>query len=113
MTIEAFIIQYLNRTLDGVPAHGLVPAKRPKEFVVLERTGGSIENHLHHSMFVTDCYAPTLEQAQILSEEVITAMLNLHREGRVTNVSVNSVYNDTDTETHEYRYGVLFDIAHR
>lgn len=113
MTIEAFIIRHLNDELDGVSAHGLVPANRPDTFVVLERTGGSIENFLHHSMFVADCYAPTLEQACILSEKVITVMQQLSSKGRVTDVSVNSAYNDTDTETHEYRYGVLFDITHR
>lgn len=113
MTIEAFIIKHLNEELGGVNAHGLVPPDKPDTFVVLERTGGSIENFLHHSMFVTDCYAKTLEQACILSEQVIAAMQRLPLKGRVTNVSVNSAYNDTDTETHEYRYGVLFDITHR
>lgn len=113
MTIESFIIQHLNQSLDEVSAYGLVPAERPNTFVVLERTGGTIEHFLHHSFFVTDCYGETLEEAVNLSEKVIEAMKTLPLHGRVTHVSINSIYNDTDTETHEYKYGVLFEVTHR
>ena len=112
MIIEALIIQHLNSKLDGVKAHSLVPANRESKFVVIERTGGSINNYIKSGMFVADCYAQTMEEAAELCEDVISAMSGLIEYNDVASVRLNSHYNDTDIASHEYRYGALFEVTY-
>lgn len=111
MIIESLIINHLNNNL-SVEAHSLIPANKPDSFVVVERTGGNINNHIKSGMFVTDCYAQTMEAAAELCEAVIAAMENLNIYNEVASVRLNSHYNDTDTASHEYRYGALFEVTY-
>ena len=112
--IEKLIVDHLNEGLEGIKAHSLIPAKRKAPFVVVERTGGSIENHIRIGLFVADCYGSSLLEAAELCESVIELMLQLPEEhgGEVSAVRVNSHYNDTDTELHEYKYGALFEVTY-
>ena len=112
MIIEALIINHLNDELTGVAVHSLVPANRPDSFVVIERTGGSIDNLIKRGMFVADCYASSMTGAAALCEEVIVAMMKLPEHNEVASVRLNSHYNDTDTALHEYKYGALFEVTY-
>lgn len=110
--IERLIIDHLNNGLDGVEAHFLIPNRRPRSFVVVERTAGSTENHIKQGMFVADCYGPSVLDAAELCEQVIALMENLVIHDEVASVRLNSHYNDTDTALHEYKYGALFEITY-
>lgn len=109
--IEQIIIEYL--TQKGYRAFLEVPSKRPEEFVVVERTGGSQSNLVNESGIVVDSYAQTLVGTVELNSRVIADMLDITQFTNViTHVGLNSTYNDTDTATKEYRYGALFDFTH-
>lgn len=110
--IEELIINHLNEGLSGVCASAMIPAVRPALFVTVERTGGSIENHVKQGMFVTDCYAGSVLDAALLCETVILLMETLPEHDEVASVRLNSHYNDTDTELHEYKYGALFEVTY-
>lgn len=112
MMIEKLIIDHLNNGLDGIEAHALIPNRRPRSFVVVERTGGAIEDHIKQGMFVADCYAPSVLDAAGLCEQVIELMQSLVTHDEVASVRLNSHYNDTDTALHEYKYGALFEITY-
>ena len=112
MIIESLIINHLNTGLVGVEAHSLIPNHRPDSFVVVERTGGNIENHIKYGMFVTDCYGKTPLDAAELCETVISLMESLVEHDEVSSVRLNSHYNDTDTALHEFKYGALFEITY-
>ena len=110
--IESLIISHLNNGLNGVQAHALIPNDRPGSFVVIERTGGNIENLIKQGMFVADCYGSTVLEAAQLCENVIELMMGLPEHKEVASVRLNSHYNDTDTALHEYKYGALFEITY-
>lgn len=112
MIIESIIINHLKDGLDGVEVHSLVPSNRPQTFVVVERTGGSIENLIKQGMFVADCYAPTMEKAAELCEQVIEQMMTLPVHNEVASVRLNAHYNDTDTALHEFKYAALFEVTY-
>ena len=110
--IEELIIKHLNDGLNGVQAHALIPNPMPETFVVIERTGGNIENLIKQGMFVADCYATSVLGAAQLCENVIELMMSLPEHHEVASVRLNSHYNDTDTALHEYKYGALFEITY-
>lgn len=110
--IEALIINHLNAGLTGVQAHALIPHNKPRTFVVIERTGGSIDNLIKQGMFVADCFAPSVLEAAQLCENVIELMMSLTDHNEIASVRLNSHYNDTDTALHEYKYGALFEITY-
>ena len=112
MIIEKVIVDHLNEGLDGVQAHVTIPNRRPDSFVVVERTGGNIENHVKYGMFVTDCYGPSVLAAADLCDTVISLMESLIEHDEVASVRLNSHYNDTDTALHEFKYGALFEITY-
>ena len=112
MIIEAIIIKHLNDGLEGITVHSLVPADRPDSFVIIERTGGSIENLIKRGLFVVDCYAPSMADAAELCEDVIALMMTLPEHDEVASVRLNSHYNDTDTALHEYKYGAMFEVTY-
>lgn len=111
MTIEQLIVKHLNDAL-SVPAYGDVPHDHPVSYCTVERTGGGIDNRLRTAMITIDIYGSSMVAVQNLNEEVLAAMDRLVEHNMVASCRLNSNYNDTNTETKEYRYGALFDIVH-
>jgi hypothetical protein len=80
---------------------------------VIEKTGGSQDNHINSSTFAIKSYAPSMYEAAVMNEEIKALMLDgLITLGEIAKVSLNSDYNFTDTETKTYRYQAVFDIVH-
>ena len=44
--IEEVILEYLNKRLN-VAAYMEMPERNQKQFVLIEKTGSSVENHIH------------------------------------------------------------------
>lgn len=111
MTIEQVLIKYLSDKL-SVPVY----AERPKSkdltasYVLIERTGSGIENHIKNATIAIQAYGATMEKAMLLNDEVIDAMDSIESNENVFTARLNSSYNYTDTTTKEYRYQSVFDI---
>ena len=88
------------------------PSSSPKKFVVIEKTGSSLMNHLYTSMVAVQSYAASMYDAAELNYEVINAMMDLVTINEVSKVVLNSDYNFTDTSTKQPRYQAVFDITH-
>lgn len=111
--IEVVVRKYLETALDGIPVKTEVPKNPPVKFCIVEKTGGTIEEHIKHSTVVVQSYGQTLQEAAELSEEVVTLMCyGLVGLEEVSKVSLNSEYNYTDTQEKKYRYQAVFDIVH-
>lgn len=110
--IEAVILNYLSTQLNPVPVYMEIPATHPDKFVVIERTGGSISNHLHESTFAVQSYGPSLYEAASLDEQVVEELLAAVSLDEISSSRLNSHYNYTDTSTKRYRYQAVFDISH-
>lgn len=111
MTIEQLIVSHLSEEL-SVPVYGEVPHDAPESFCTVERTGGGVNDRLRTAMITIDMYAASMVDVQDLNEDVLEAMDSLVTHDMVASCRLNSNYNDTDTQTKEYRYGALFDITH-
>ena len=109
--IEKIILDYLTDALT-VPVYMEIPASPPGSFVVIEKTGSSVENRLWSAMFAIQSYGPSMYAAASLNEEVKAAMLDAVVLDDITSVDLNSDYNFTDTGTKRYRYQAVFDIFH-
>lgn len=109
--IEKTLLDYLIEKLH-IPVFCEVPENVPDTYVILERTGGSVNNHLKESTFAFKSYAPTLLDAATLDASVIDALLASPSLAAISAARLNSHYNFTDTTTHEYRYQAVFDFVH-
>lgn len=107
--IEKTVLDYLNKALD-VPAYMERPVDVPKRFVLLEKTGGSVENHIKNATFAIQSHAESLYQAALLNEKVKEAMDNIVSTEDIGRSELNSDYNFTNTTRKEYRYQAVYEI---
>ena len=104
------LLSFLNANLDVN-----VYAESPKEltnYVLLEQTGSSRNNHITTTTIAIQSYGAALLDAMILNGEVETAMKDFAQLNRVTRVELETDYNFTDTETKQYRWQAVYDITH-
>lgn len=111
MIIEQLIVDYLRSRLD-IPAYLQEPAKVPASYVLVEKTGGSRQEHICTAQLAIQSYGKKMLQAAELNEEVKAAMEDAVELKEVSRVSLNSDYNFTDTETKRFRYQAVFDLVH-
>lgn len=109
--IELIVYEYLNRVLD-VPAYMEMPTNPPDEFVLIEKTGSGLENHLFSAVFAIQSHAESLYVAAALNESVKEVMPGLAEHAEVASCRLNSDYNYTDGSTKDYRYQAVFQIYH-
>lgn len=107
--IEVIVLNYLNSTL-RVPAYMEVPVDAPAEYVLLEKTGSSVENCIETATITVQSYANTLFQAASLNEEVKEAMKDIVSLREIMGVELNSDYNFTDATKKKYRYQAVFEL---
>ncbi len=109
--IEKVIIDYLKNQL-AVPVYMEVPEIPDERFVVIEKTGSSLSNHIFTALIAIQSCAPSLFEAAELNEAVKQAMLGAVELNDICRVDLNSDYNFTNTAQKQYRYQAVFDITH-
>lgn len=108
--IEKIIYDYL--ISKNIPAYMQIPADPPEEYVLIEKTGSRKRNHIKSATIALQSYAGSLYSAAMLNEEVKDAMDEAIALNGISNTSLNSDYNFTDTNTKKYRYQAVYDITH-
>lgn len=109
--IEKIILDYISEELPDVPCYMERPEKKPDgEYILLEKTGSSLSNHLPRATFAVQSYAPTLLQAAELNEEVKAVLLNAAVLSDISGVYLQNDYNYTNTTTKQPRYQAVFDF---
>lgn len=110
--IETVLRDYLRSQLD-VPVYLEIPKGGiPASYVVLEKTGSGVTNHIRRATFAFQSVAPTMLQAAELNRQVISAMEDAVALPEVARSHLNSDYNFTDPEKKYYRYQAVFDLVH-
>lgn len=109
--IEKTVLDYLSDKLT-VPVYAEVPEDVPASYVIIEKTGGGMENQIWTATLAIKCVAASLFYAAELNDAVIAAMLGIADDANVSKCSLNSNYNFTDTRTKEYRYQAVFDLVY-
>lgn len=111
--IETIIYNYLSGLELSAPVYTEVPEDLPSTFYLIEKTGGTIENHISKSTIAIQSYGESLYEAIQMNEEIKEVMIyGLINDNEVASISLNSDYNYTDTTTKQYRYQAVFEIVH-
>lgn len=88
------------------------PEDPPAEYVLLEKTGDSRENHIWTATMAIQTYAGSLYRAAVMAEEAAGAVEDAIELNAITHAEINSIYNDSDRLTKEYRYQVVAVIVY-
>lgn len=90
------------------------PVKKPSEYVLVEKTGSSdAGDGLYSSLYAFKSYSTSMYKASNLNEKVKAAVMDMPQNiPGITDATLNSDYNFTDTDTRRYRYQSVFDIIH-
>lgn len=109
--IEKVVLDYLTGKL-GIPVFLEMPVDVPPVFIIIEKTGGSMEDKIFSATFAVQSIAATLYQAAELNERVLTAMLDIVELDDIFASHLNSNYNFTDPDTKLYRYQAVFNLVY-
>ena len=109
--IEKIVRDYL-KELVSVPVYIDVPANPADSYIVLERTGGGMEEHIRNAMVAIQSYSDSKLGAATLHETVLSVMPAIAEKDEIAACDINSEYNFTDTTTKKYRYQAVFDIIY-
>lgn len=108
--IEKILLDWVDQV---IPAHMELPPDFPAEpFVVLEKTGGGMENHIKTATIIAQSYGGSLLEAAETNERVKERILGAVALNEIARVELNSEYNYTDPTTKRYRYQAVFDIVY-
>lgn len=110
--IEKVLYDYLNSCSLSASAYMEQPAEKPASYYLIEKTGGSMTNHIYKSVFAIQSYGATLLEAAQLNDDVKKAMFEAAVLNEISRVELNGDYNFTDPETKQYRYQAVFVITH-
>lgn len=109
--IEEIVVDYLNDNLE-VPAFMEMPEVQPESFVLVERTGGSEEEHIQYATLAIQSYAESAYQAAVLNEMVKKAMKDIVILDSIFKSKLNSDYNFTDATKKKHRYQAVYDLVY-
>lgn len=109
--IEKIVLDYLSENMT-VPVYMEVPENPEKPYVLIEKTGGGMENQIWTATLAVKSIANTLYAAAALNESVIETMLEIVNHEDISACQINSNYNFTNTRTKEYRYQAVFDLVY-
>lgn len=109
--IESIVRDYLADKLT-VDVYLEQPKEKPETFVLIEKTGGRLTEHIRSATMTIQSYATSLYNAAKLNEEIIKAMEDILELNEITSCTLNSNYNYTDTRTKQYRYQAVFNLIY-
>ena len=109
--IEKTVLKFLNERMT-VPAYMEEPEEQPESYLIIEKTAGGKNNGLQTATMAIQSYAPTMEKAAELNEELKAIMEDIANQNPVSRAKLNSDYNFTDTATRRYRYQAVYDFIY-
>lgn len=112
MTIEAFIVDYLNTEILSVPTSGDVPHPTPEKFITVEMTGARIQNYIPKADIVIESWAKTRAEAMALNEIVKGKMLEMVKEKEIMRCKLSSEYNYPLEATKHPRYQSIYEVVY-
>lgn len=111
--IEKIVCDYLNTALEPVHAYMETPEAIPEKYVIIEKTGSGIQNHIKSARIaIQSISGRSLYEAAALNESVKTAMDSIIAQEDISKSELNSDYNFTNPETKEYRYQAVYDLVY-
>lgn len=111
MISELIVLRHLTSCLEVPVAFEISEdLKDSKSYVIVQRIGGSVDDHIHSASFALQSVAGSMLEACMLNEKVKEAMDSLIESPDVSKVVLDSDYEYTDTATKRYRYQAVYDL---
>lgn len=111
--IEKIVLDYLGAKL-SVPAYMETPKDPPKEYVLLEKTGGGETNYIERAtLAIKSISALSLYRAAQINEDVKAAMRKILILPQISRAQRNTDYNFTNPQTKQYRYQAVYDMTYK
>lgn len=107
--IEKVVQEHLNRVLD-IPTLLEKPEEEIQEYIIIEKTGGSRENHIQSATIAIKSHAASLFRAAEINKKAIDAMNCLAELPEIGSSEYNTDYNYTDISKKEYRYQAVYEV---
>lgn len=108
--IEKIILDHLASEL-SVPVYLERPENPDDKYVLFEKTGSSVNNHIYSATLAIQSIAPSLYEAASLNELVKVAMDKAIELDVITHSELNSDYNYTNPTSKTYRYQAVYDVV--
>lgn len=110
--IENTVRKYLLEKLSPIPVYMEKPESKPAKYVLIEKTGSGIENHIKSATLAIQSIAGRLIEAGELNEQVNYAMEQIITLPNISRAKLDTDYNFTNTATKEYRYQAVYDLTY-
>lgn len=114
--IEIMIMDYLKQqNIDGIGANVFleIPQKVPEQYVLIQKTGGNIVNHIKHAtLAIRSISSRSKYNAAEINEAVIDNLLYKLENTRISSCGLNSSYDFPDLTTKKYRYQSVFNFTY-
>lgn len=113
--LEAMVIAWLRDLVPGYPASSDTPKTLPKQFILVERTGGAREAMLGDNaeilieVYDKDSGYDCAEIANFIADKIVDLTVEYEN---ITRAVVNSVIRLDDTNKQYHRYQVYCDVFH-
>ena len=108
--IEKTIFDFLNER--NIQAYMEVTPDMPKEYVLIEKTGGGESDGIKHATIAIQSFSTSLFRTATLNEKLKDVMRDCIALDNICKCELNSDYNYTDTQRKKYRYQAVFDITY-
>ena len=113
MIIEKIVNEYLQDALDMTAVYNEDPDGKKPPYVVIEKTGSGRENLINRSTLAIKSYGSSLYKAMQLNDRVKAAMDEIDSEIlQISDSSLDSDYNFSDTAKKRYRYQAVYNLIH-
>lgn len=112
--IEITLLNYLKEVLEE-PVYYVIPKGEAvsDEYVLIQKTSSSRQNHIDHATFALQSYGRSLHSAMLLNKKVKAAMDALITVDGISASRLNSDYNFTDMQSKNYRYQAVYEITYK
>ncbi len=108
--IEKIVLDYLKSK--GFKAYMEENPDLKSEYVLIEKTGGSEENHIKRATLAIQSFSNSLYKTAVLNEKLKEAMKQIIGLDSISKCTLNADYNFTDTTSKRYRYQAVFDVVY-
>lgn len=110
--IETIIRNWILQNVQSIGVYLEIPDSPGTEYYVIERTGSSRTDWIDSATIVVQSYAKSMHRAAVLNRMLKGIMDDMVTLPEVSSCKLNSDYNYTDTDTHQYRYQAVFDVTY-
>lgn len=109
--IERIVLEYLQEHTE-VPVYLEKPERQPAQYIVIEKTGSSMDNQIDGATIAVQSYAEHLIDAIELNQEVKRIMSRIIELDEIGGLDFNTDYNFSDPQTKQYRYQAVYFITY-